>query len=96
MEIGHLGVLAASLAREEFNHSSASILVWQVPTSEHAHVVLTGTSLSGMCDVSFSLRSGYCPEVKRNEIEAVHDLIALLHNLSHKDSFGGGRNDKAL
>jgi len=40
MEIGHLGVLAASLAREVFNHSSASIRVWQVPTYEHADVEL--------------------------------------------------------
>jgi len=71
MGIGHLGVLAASLAREEFNHSSASIRVWQVPMYEHVHVELKGTSQPGMCDVSFSLWSSYCPEVKQNTIEVV-------------------------
>jgi len=89
MEIGHLGVHAASLAREEFNHSSASIRVWQVPTYEHAHVVLTGTSQTGMCDFSFSFCSSFRPEVEHNQIEVVSGLIALLHLVSHIDSLDG-------
>jgi len=87
MVIGHLGVLAASLAREEFNHSSASIRVWQVPTYEHAHVVLKGASQPGMCDISFSLcsSSSILDQTKSNR--SGPGLTALLHLVGHKDSF---------